>query len=248
MAFFALSGMKPLLQMIPSCSLTWSSTGNGCRLELISSGNTTWTLFSQKSGRQPPLPPVRHGRNPKAPPPPQPVHQPGDVEPEEEEDAASVTQTALHEGDEPNRRWGLDALGIRNDIAMMLRNMAQNDEVGEACHAAGRLYRHFQRPDETRTGSLRWVEALIRPELDKYILRVSRPSDYELDPDMEEWLQRAMKAIDACAWTKDRGVLEFRERRKRRRASAFRPPGSALEPTQSDPAAASSTDEPPRFA
>ena len=153
---------------------------------------------------------------PRGPPPPMPVHA-DRANDEEDSDAVSAMQTTCDAPVEPDRGWGTDALEVRNDIAMVLRNMVQNNEEGEACHAATVLYRHFHKVDETRTGSLQWVEALIRPELDRYILRVTYPHEYELDEDMLEWLEGIKTRIDACAWRKDKGVLTFRNQRKRRR-------------------------------
>ncbi|CAE7949425.1 unnamed protein product, partial [Symbiodinium sp. KB8] len=147
------------------------------------------------------------------------------------DDAVSAMQTSTDLHDEPDRSWEVEALEIRDDISMMLRNMVQNDETGEACNAASQIYRHIEGADSTTTGSLQWVSVLLRPELNRYILRVNRPYEYELDEDMQGWVQQTLANIDKCAWHKDRGVLAFRERRKRRRVSMAQPPqGSAQTP------------------
>ena len=53
------------------------------------------------------------------------------------------------------------------------------------------------RRDCTSTASRQWVEAEIRPVLDRYVLRVSRPHEYTLDEDMHGWTRLCNKLMPA---------------------------------------------------
>ena len=64
---------------------------------------------------------------------------------------------------------------------------------------------------------------ILRPVLDRHLLRVPRPHEFQLDEDMEGWLQNTMELIDKCAIRKDAGVLAYRERRRSRLSRVIAP-------------------------